>query len=316
MPENRPYETDGVDPDIREFHRITSREYSRFSEGGDGSIASRRAVAEKVRERWREGGPAMAVTREAFTPSGVRMRIHTPAGAAPGRALIYLHGGGWVMFSLDTHDRLMREYAARSGMTVVGVDYSLAPEARYPRALEDVEEVLIWAAAGHLGPGFENPAIVLGGDSAGANLAVASAMRARDQGRRNADGLLLNYGAYDREERESHRMYDGAGYMLTRDEMAGFWDAYLGLSGEAPGGYALPLQGAAAGLPPVFMCIAECDILFDENREMAAKLRKAGVAVTEKIYAGATHSFLEAMSISSLANEALDDACAWLKRIP
>ncbi len=305
---------DDVDPAIREFQRITARDYARHSNGVDIDTATRRLIAEKVRAPWREGGPAMAQSTDIEIFSGLRLRIHRPQAAAPGRALIYLHGGGWVMFSLDTHDRLMREYAARSKTVVVGVDYSLAPEARYPRALDEVASAVNWVAKGNLGPGFENAKIILGGDSAGANLSVAAAMRARDEGKRAADGLLLNYGAFDSQERASHARFDGDDYMLTREEMAGFWAAYT--DGLAPEDslYARPLQNNVEGLPPTFMCIAECDILLDENTEMAKKLRAAGVDVTEKIYAGATHSFLEAVSTSSLANTAIDDASNWLKR--
>ena len=131
--------------------------------------------------------------------------------------------------------------------------------------------------------------------------------------KKTADGLLLNYGAFDRRERLSHQRYDGDEYMLTRAEMAAFWDAYLGGADEKDARYAQPLRLDADGLPPTFMCIAACDILADENREMAAKLRASGRRVTEKVYEGATHSFLEAVSISPLASRALDDAARWLK---
>ncbi len=305
---------DDVDLAIREFHNITSRDYARFSECVGGGVVARRNVAERVRAPWRAGGPVMAATRETKTPSGIRLRIYTPQHAKPGRVLVYVHGGGWVMFSLDTHDRLMREYADRSGTTVVGVDYSLSPEAIYPRALDDVSSAFDWVADGGLGAGFEQPAIFLGGDSAGANLALATAMRARDEGRRLPDGLLLNYGAYDTVERPSHLRYDGDRYMLTRAEMAAFWRDYLGGQSAEACDYARPLRFDVARLPRTFMCIAECDILYDENRDMAALLRKAGVEVTEKVYVGATHSFLEAVGISSLAGKAFDDAAAWLKK--
>ena len=304
---------DDLDPDIRQFQRRTSRDYALFSADGDDSVSSRRAVAEKVRAPWVRGGPAMASTKDRTLPSGVRIRIHNPGEGAPSGVLVYLHGGGWVMFSLDTHDRLMREYAFRSGYAVVGVDYSLAPEAPYPQALDDVASVVEWIGEGGLSDTVQTSRLVIGGDSAGANLAIAATMRARDAGEKTADGLLLNYGAFDRRERLSHQRYDGDEYMLTRAEMAAFWDAYLGGADEKDARYAQPLRLDADGLPPTFMCIAACDILADENREMAAKLRASGRRVTEKVYEGATHSFLEAVSISPLASRALDDAARWLK---
>lgn len=313
MHEPKLAKVDDLDPDIRRFHRITSHDYALFSADGDGSVLSRRAVAEKVRAPWARGGPDMASVEERVLASGVRVRIYMPRERASSCVLVYMHGGGWVMFSLDTHDRLMREYASRAGCVVVGVDYSLAPEAPYPHALGDVASVVQWIRDGSLDETAQHSTFILGGDSAGANLAIAATMRARDAGEKAVDGLLLNYGAFDRRERASHQRYDSDEYMLTRAEMAAFWDAYLGGLDEKEARYAQPLHLDAAGLPSTFMCIAACDILFDENREMAAKLRRSGCDVTEKVYEGATHSFLEAVSISSLATRALDDAARWLK---
>ncbi|TLY49807.1 MAG: alpha/beta hydrolase, partial [Gammaproteobacteria bacterium] len=120
---------------------------------------------------------AMHSTRELQVPFGassVRIRVYDPGipgTAAPRPALIYMHGGGWMIFSLDTHDRVMREYAARSGLMVIGVDYALAPEARFPTALEQVTAVTRWLLAGHgAALGVDPARIVLGGDSAGGNL--------------------------------------------------------------------------------------------------------------------------------------------------
>ena len=121
--------------------------------------------------------------------------------------------------------------------------------------------------------------------------------------------MLLNYGAYETVPRPSHERYDGAGYMLTAEEMRGFWALYLG-GAESP--LATPLRARLEGLPPAFLCIAQCDILADENRELARRLVAAGVATTVRDYPGATHSFLEAVSISGLAQRALDEAAAWL----
>jgi acetyl esterase len=305
---------DDVDPDIRAFHQATSAAYADLSAGGYADIAARRAVAERVRAPWRSGGPLMARTDDLRVGAdGVRIRIHRPTDDPALPVLVYIHGGGWVLFSIDTHDRLMREYAARAGCAVIGVDYSLAPEARFPRPLDEVGQVLDWLRAEGAGQGLDTDRVAIGGDSAGANLSIATALRLRDAGRADLKALLLNYGAFDNVIRPSHDRYDGDDYMLTTAEMMDFWSDYLGGPIDVADPLARPLLAGLHGLPPAFLCIAACDILVDENHEMAHRLAEAGNAVCAVTYAGATHSFLEAMSISPLARRAIDDAAGWLR---
>jgi acetyl esterase len=302
-----------LDPDIRIFHARTSADYARLSDGAPGDLARRRAIAERVRQPWVEGGPAMAHT-ETLSVGATRIRIHRPSDAAALPALIYLHGGGWTIFSIDTHDRLMREYAARSGCAVVGIDYSLSPEARFPIALDEVAAVCAWLRDEGGAHGIDPARIALGGDSAGGNLALSSALRLRDAGR-SAQALLLNYGAFDTVTRGSHARYDGDAFMLTSSEMAEFWENYLGPTGAAEDPLARPLRADLHDLPPTYLCIAECDILLDENLEMAKRLRAASVAVDARVYPGATHSFLEAVGISALADRAIEEAARWLRGV-
>ena len=139
-------------------------------------------------------------------------------------------------------------------------------------------------------------------------------IRARDRGEPLVRGMLLNYGAFDEEQRDSHARFSHEAYMLDPAEMDAFWRNYRG-EDRSPDPLARPLLADLAGLPPAFLCIAECDILSDENREMARRLVEAGVETTSEVYRGATHSFLEAVSISALADCALDDASVWLKGI-
>src|SRR5580765_770416 len=116
-------EADGLDPDIRQFVQAMHRSYGRFPNFDAMPPTERRQVAEQVRAPWRQGGPRMWRSQDVSI-AGVRGRIHTPAASPALGAMLYLHGGGWTLFSIDTHDRLMREYAARAGVIVVGIDYS------------------------------------------------------------------------------------------------------------------------------------------------------------------------------------------------
>lgn len=277
-----------------------------------------REIAEEVRAPWAAGGPDMAkrTDLEIDTPAGrVRLRIHDPSTHAPKPALIYLHGGGWTMFSIDTHDRLMREYASRADMIVIGVDYALSPEAKFPTALDQVIETVRWARANARQLNLNAEHIALGGDSAGGNLALAACLALRDAGEGDAvRALVLNYAALTSEcSPHSQRRYGGPGYMLGSEEMARFWRNYMRNERDARNPLVCPLEASLQALPPTFMVIAQCDLLAEQNLALAERLREAGVPVRAIVYEGASHSFLEAVAISQLSQRALQDTAQWLR---
>jgi acetyl esterase len=313
----KPHPLDGVDPDIREFVARVNADYARFTAGRELSVKEMRAVAEKVRAPWREGGPVMRSTREHLVPTEhgpVRLRIYDPGVTTPAPALVYMHGGGWTLFSLDTHDRVMREYAARAGVIVVGVDYALSPEARFPVALEQVVAVVRWIGAHGAGFGIDPARIALGGDSAGGNLSIGTALALRDAGEPGrVHGLLLIYPAFDRNcTPEALRRYGGPGAVLTAEEVAYFWNNYVGDADVSNEPYACALGARLEQLPPVCMTIPECDVLTDNALLMAKRLEQAQVPCDMTIYPGATHSFIEAISIAPLAERAIEDGARWL----
>jgi acetyl esterase len=309
---------DAIDPDIRRFAEIVTADYARLTGGRQLPIAEMREVAERVRERWRSGGPVMASVVEHDAPSRsglVRLRVYDPGGSAPKPALVYLHGGGWALFSLDTHDRVMREYAARAQVVVVGVDYALSPEARFPVALEQVVDVIRWLSSNGARFGIATRRIALGGDSAGGNLSISAALSLRDAGAPDlVSALLLIYPALDCEcSEESLRRFGGPGAILTGEEIAYFWRNYGGGADLRNNPLACPIRAELAGLPPVCMTIPECDVLTEQCLQMERLLRAAAVPVTATVYPGATHSFIEAVSISPLAERAIDDGARWLR---
>jgi acetyl esterase len=231
--------------------------------------------------------------------------------------LVYLHGGGWTLFSLDTHDRVMREYAARSGATVVGVDYALSPEAKFPKALEQTVGTVAWLSAGGGSEiGADGARIAIGGDSAGGNLAVATALKLRDAGKGSVlRALLLSYAAVDPEcSPQAIAQYGGPAFMLEGEEMRRFWANYLASAEVAKNPYACPARAELRGLPPAFLTIAQCDLLAEQNLAFAAALRAAGVATEAVVYPGTTHSFLEAVAIARVADRALEEGSKWLQR--
>lgn len=311
--------TDTIDPDIRRFTSIVMADYQRLSGGRTLPVAKMRRVAEEVREPWRRGGPGMHATAEHHVPTPVgpvRIRVYDPAPGGPKPAFVYLHGGGWTLFSLDTHDRVMREYAARAGVVVVGVDYSLSPEARYPVALTQVVAVIRWLRTNGAALGIDRDRIAVGGDSAGGNLTTAAALLLRDAGEGGAiRGMLLIYPALDRDcSEESLRRYGGAGAMLTGEEVAWFWDNYGGETDLREDALASPLRARLEGLPPACLTLAQCDVLAEQGLRMAERLRAAAVPVEATVYPGATHSFIEAVAISPLAEQAIADGARWLRK--
>ena len=307
-----------LDPDVRRFIRGMAEAVARFPQFDRAPFPQMRRWAEEARAPWRQGGPVMQQTQnlEAPTRHGpVRLRIHRPApGELPG--LVYLHGGGWTLFSIDTHDRLMREYAARAGCCVIGVDYALSPEHKFPVALEQIVDVLRWLAAEGSRLGIDARRLALGGDSAGGNLSLAAALLLQDLASAPPlRGLVLNYGAFDTHcSAQACRRYGGPEYMLGCEEMSQYWRNYLRGEADADNPLACPMLASLRGLPPAFLASGECDILGEQSEQMTARLRAAGVPAQGVVYPGASHSFLEAMSIAAVSNRALDDTAVWLRQ--
>ena len=304
---------DDVDPDIRAFVNDINEGYAAYPDLESKPLAVRREIAELIREPWRSGGPEMAETRN-FDIGGIRMRLHRPIDSLELPAMLYVHGGGWTLFSIDTHDRLMREYAARAKIAVIGIDYSLSPEARFPKALDEVVMTLQWIAGNASGLGVDPNRIAVGGDSAGANLSVAACLKLRELGKPLPKAMVLNYGAFDPEWSASYDRFGGSAYCLNVAEMDAFWAGYVTDRAQLADPLVAPINADMRNLPPAFLAIAECDILADSNLALAEKLRAAGVPVEAIVYRGATHSFLEAVSTAPMVQMALNDQAKWLRQ--
>jgi len=308
-----------LDPDIRRFICTFAETIARHPQFNSAPFPQMRRWAEEARAPWSQGGPAMHETRNLQAPTRhghVRVRIHRPKrGELPG--LVYLHGGGWTLFSIDTHDWVMREYAARAGCCVIGVDYALSPENKFPVALEQVVDVVGWLAQEGRKLGIDAHRLAIGGDSAGANLSVATCLVRRDlKSSPPLCGMVLNYGAFvSRCSAEACRRYGGPEYMLGCEEMSQYWRNYMRSDHDAQNPLVCPLLASLGGLPPAFLAIAECDILAEQSVEMTRQLQAAGVSARSIVYPGASHSFLEAVSIAAISDKALADGSDWLRQV-
>ena len=206
--------------------------------------------------------------------------------------LLYLHGGGFTIGGLETHDSLCRQIAWRSGAAVLALDYRLAPEHRFPSAVDDAWAALRWLAAQAAALGLDSRRLAVGGDSAGATLAAVSAIHARDIGLRLQLQLLITPGTTAHADTPSHRQF-AHGFLLEADDIAWFFDQYIDHAQRTDWRFA-PLEAdALEGVAPACVVLAECDPLVDEGLAYADRLRAAAVPVALELYRGVTHDFIK-----------------------
>lgn len=231
-------------------------------------------------------------------PGGdLRLRLYRPdtAGTTPETrqpAIMFFHGGGHVVGSLDSHDLTARNLCHDSGCLTVSVDYRLAPEHRFPAAPEDCYAATQWVADNAAELGIEPARIAVTGDSAGGNLAIATALLARERGGPAIAYQLLVYPVADYAfDLPSFTTYAEGYGILTAQGMAWFREHYLGSEADRTDWRAAPLRADLTGLPPALVITAECDVLHDEGVALYEKLKAAGVPVEHVEYPGMIHGF-------------------------
>jgi acetyl esterase len=267
-----------------------------------------------------DGLPAMGGVEDRRIPGPgglIRLRIHTPVVTTARGAIFFIHGGGWFAGNVDTHDRLMRSLAERSAAVLVGIDYRLSPDHSYPAALDDCLAAWDWIELRARRYALDPARFAFAGDSAGAALALALAIRLRDAGRTPPAGLALLYGCFAPGlDTDSARLFGDGAYGLTAERMAFYWDTYLGAARDEPPTGAAPLNADLAGLPPVFLGVAEADTVADDSRLLLDRLNAAGVPAELLIWPGAVHGFLQMTRDVALARDAMDDVAravrAWI----
>lgn len=245
----------------------------------------------------------------------VRVRIYRPAapsGTQP--CFIYMHGGGWVVGSIDTHDPIAAGIATGTPCTVISVDYSLAPEYPYPTALEESYAVSCWAVENADRLGIDAERMAIGGDSAGGNLATAAAMLSRARGGPRFCLQVLVYPALDTDFARPSYVAQAEAPFLSRSIMIWFWTHYLGGSPVSDDPLAVPMRAAdLAGLPPALVSVAEYDPLCSEGEAYAARLAAAGVPVALRRGKGLIHGFMRTPVICRAARAEFDFVCATLR---
>ena len=259
----------------------------------------------------------VAETRELTIPGPggpIPARLYRSAATGVLPVLVFFHGGGWVVGDIESHDTVCRHLANRADSAVVSVDYRLAPEHKFPAAVEDCFAATAWVAGNAAALGVDPRRLAVGGDSAGGNLAAVVSLIARDKGAPPISCQLLIYPAMDAEMRHDSIVRFAEGYVLTRATMRWFYDQYLRAAADAADWRASPLLAAdLAGLPPAFVLTAGYDPLSDEGDAYAARLAAAGVPVAHRRFPGQVHGFAMNGRIIRAAAVALDEAAAALK---
>lgn len=245
----------------------------------------------------------------------VAARLYHPAPGTELPLLFFMHGGGWVFGTIDTHDPLCRALASAAEVAVLSLDYPRAPEHRHPVALDTMRAALIAAAERAEDLGIDPERIAVGGDSAGGNLSAALCLKLRDEGGPAIAHQLLFYPVIDNDFTRASYVENGAGYFLSGAMMQWFWAQYLGDADAEPGPLAAPIRAASlAGLPSATVITAEYDPLRDEGNAYAERLAAEGVAVTHNQTPGVIHGFASMLGMLPQADIAVGTAAKGLRR--
>jgi acetyl esterase len=227
---------------------------------------------------------------------------------------VFFHGGGWVIGDLDTHEVVCQKLAHEGELIVISVDYRLAPEHRFPAAVDDAVTATRWVAANAKELGIDAARLIVGGDSAGGNLAAVVALTARDGGPKLAAQLLVYPGTDFARKHASHREPETS-VLLTHSVIGWFANHYLG-DADSTDWRASPARAKSfAGLPPAYVLTAGADPLRDEGDEYAKFLKDAGVPVTYRHFPGQFHGFFTMGKLLNQANIAVTEISAWLKTL-
>lgn len=293
------------------------KELQKADGGVPESLIENRLQQDRLAPYWAEGAPDVETVVDITIPGPkgtMEARLYRPSGDALQPVVLFLHGGGWARGTIATGEWACRALAAESGLTVVSLAYSLAPEQPFPAALNDIRAAMDWCADQGNELGFDGRRVFLTGTSAGANLSLATALARRDEGETLPIGLGLFFGPFgDNLETDSYKEYGPGQYGLSYARMKQYFEWYVPEGTKSNDPLISPINANLEGLPPVFVGVAEFDVLRDDSFILAGRLLAASVPTVVKHYRDLTHGYAMFARTVPSARKALSDTATFFR---
>jgi len=305
-----------VDPELVAAGKLLQEKGLIASDRTVASLAEVRAATDRIGSFLGEGSAPLNDERDLSLPGPhgqVPCRLYMPDGVKNPPLLVYAHGGGFMQGSLPSWDHLLRDLVRQSGVAALSVDYKLSPEAKFPVAFEEMIAVTRLAAREGAGFGIDPTRLAVGGDSAGGNLALATALTLRDAGEKALKFQLLIYGVYSTDSGSPSWQRFGQGAGLSQTQMRWIWQTYLGNPEQQADWRAAPILADLKGVAPAHLIVGSLDPLLDDSNNLEAKLKEAGVPCTLQVYEGLNHGFIRYGKLVGTARRAVTDCAAALK---
>jgi len=308
--------TPWIDPELIAAGRLLQEHGLVAPDRTQAPLSDVRAAVDRIGAFLGEGSVPLARERDVALPGPhgqVPCRLYLPDGTDKPPLLIYAHGGGFMQGSLSSWDAALRELVRQSGVAALSVDYRLAPEHRFPVAFEEMVAMIRLAAREGTDLGIDPARLAVGGDSAGANLALAAAAALRNAGESALGFTLLIYGCYSTDTESPSWQRFGRGSGLSQTQMRWIWETYLERPEQQSDWRAAPILADPAGLPPGHLIVGNLDPLLDDSHRLAARLKEAGVACELTVYDGINHGFIRYGRLIAAARRAIGDCAAALR---
>lgn len=308
--------TPWIDPELVAAGKLLQEKGLVAPDRTKASLAEVRAATDRIGAFLGEGSVPLKDERDLALPGPhgqVPCRLYRPDDVAQPGCLVYAHGGGFMQGSLPSWDAMLRELVRQSGVAALSVDYKLSPEHKFPFAFEETVAMIRLMAREGAGLGIDPSRLAAGGDSAGANLALASALALREAGEDALKFLLLFYGVYSTDTESASWRQFGQGAGLSQTQMRWIWETYLDNPVQRSDWRVAPITAALEGLPPAHLIVGRLDPLLDDSRNMKARLDAAGIPATLTVYDGLNHGFIRFGRLIGTARRAVGECAAALK---
>ncbi|HEX3862972.1 MAG TPA: alpha/beta hydrolase [Stellaceae bacterium] len=308
--------TPWVDPELTAAGKLLVEKGYTVPDRTVSSLAEVRAAQDRVGAFLGEGSVPLQRERDLSLPGPhgqVPCRLYLPDGIENAPLIVYAHGGGFMQGSIPSWDHFLRDLVRQSGVAALSVDYKLSPEVKFPVAFDEMVAITRLAAREGASFGIDQTRLAVGGDSAGGNLALATALAMRDAGETALRFQLLLYGCFSTDCDSPSWQQFGQGAGLSRTQMRWIWQTYLEKPEQMNDWRAAPAEGNLKGVAPAHLIVGSLDPLLDDSHNLLAKLKAAGVPCDLTVYQGINHGFIRYGRLIATARRAVAECAAALK---